>query len=282
MRVSITRRLLAVTAAVAAAAAGGGLLIAGGITASANTGTVIATESCSSWAVTVSLDNNVVESDTVDVLTTIPGTTGLFGKHYDTTHASGLTEIWSAGAAVPPAVSGTVTLDIYSEGNSRTPEFTTSASIAPAEGCSTPTPCPTYSPRDDAVVLTVAEQTACATPTATATPSAPPNRLAVTTTCGGAVDITGGIPGYVFTAYGPGVPWALAGKVTITSNDDAMLVLPPGTYQYSYGSSTLIGSFYIGACPTAPPTPTATSTPTPQPTPPIVTAPPACTDCGRG
>jgi hypothetical protein len=251
MRVSITRRLLAITAAFAAAAAGGGLLIAGGITASANTGTVIATESCSSWAVTVSLDNNVVESDTVDVLTTIPGTTGLTSQHYDTTHAHGLTEIWSAGAAVPPAVSGTVTLDIYSEGNSRTPEFTTSASIAPAEGCSTPTP-------------------------------APPPTLTITTTCGGGVYFVNGTPGVTLTVYGPGSPFGWAGEEqTGAQGNGTIQGLVPGTYKYSYGS-VILGEFTIVACATPTPTPVPTATPTPAPTPPTMTAPPACTDCGRG
>jgi hypothetical protein len=102
--------------------------------AAANTGNVVASETCSTWSVTVSLNHNVVPARTVVVVTTIPGTVGIAGNHYDTTFG----QIWSASGPAP--ASGKVTLTIY---NGSSVEFTTSASIAPAVGCATPTPTPT-------------------------------------------------------------------------------------------------------------------------------------------
>lgn len=79
--------------------------------------------------------------------TTIPGTVGITGGHYDTIFG----EIWSASGPAP--ATGSVTL-IISAGTDE--EFRTSKSIQPAEDCPqptetpaptvTPTPTPTHSP----------------------------------------------------------------------------------------------------------------------------------------
>ena len=106
--------------------------------AAANTGNVVASETCSTWSVTVSLNNNVTSDRTVVVVTTIPGTVGITGNHYNTTFG----QIWSASGAAP--ASGTVTLKIYA---GSVLEFTKSATIAPVVGCATPTPTPTPTPK---------------------------------------------------------------------------------------------------------------------------------------
>jgi hypothetical protein len=105
--------------------------------AAANTGNVAASETCSTWSVSVSLNHNVTSDRTVVVVTTIPGTVGIAGNHYNTTFG----QIWSASGPAP--ASGTVTLKIYT---GSIVEFTTSASIAPAGGCATPTPTPRPTP----------------------------------------------------------------------------------------------------------------------------------------
>jgi hypothetical protein len=99
--------------------------------ATAHSGSVVASETCQSWSVTVSLANNVTADRTVVVATTIPGTSGIAAGHYNTTFG----QIWTASGAAP--ATGTVTLTIY---NAAAVEFTTSASIAPAKGCVIPTP----------------------------------------------------------------------------------------------------------------------------------------------
>jgi len=86
--------------------------------------------------VTVSLANNVTPDRFVDVVTTIPGTTGFTGHHYDTTFG----QIWEAHGAAP--ASGKVTLNIFTNNNGHpgSLEFTANGSIAPATGCmSSPT-----------------------------------------------------------------------------------------------------------------------------------------------
>ena len=127
-----------------------------GVTA-ANTGNVAASETCATWSVSVSLNHNVTSDRTVVVVTTIPGTVGIAGNHYNTTFG----QIWSASGPAPAA--GTVTLKIYT---GSIVEFTTSASIAPAVGCATPTPRPTPTPTP--------KPTPTPTPTATPKPTPTP------------------------------------------------------------------------------------------------------------
>jgi hypothetical protein len=101
----------------------------------ANSGTIAASEDCESFSVTVTLSHNVSPSHIVDVLTTIPGTTGFTGKHFDTSFGV----IWTASGPAP--ASGTVTLNIYQPVNGvPVLEFTRSASISPPDNCSSPTP----------------------------------------------------------------------------------------------------------------------------------------------
>ena len=142
--------------------------------AAANTGNVVASETCSTWSVTVSLNNNVTSDRTVVVVTTIPGTVGITGNHYNTTFG----QIWSASGAAP--ASGTVTLKIYA---GSVLEFTKSATIAPVVGCATPTPTPTPTPKPTPTPTPTPTATLKPTPTPfqsfqgeTATPSVDPSR----------------------------------------------------------------------------------------------------------
>ena len=106
----------------------------------ANTGAVTASETCSGWSVTVSLDNNVQSNHLITVTSTISGytVTGITFATYDTT-ASGKKVIWSPSGS--NQVSGTVTLIIYNPptnngGNgSGGIENSYSATISPASGC---------------------------------------------------------------------------------------------------------------------------------------------------
>jgi hypothetical protein len=116
----------------------GALLVA--VPALANTGNVVTNENCESWSVKVYLNDNVTLDKTVDVLSTIPGTIGINGAHYDTTKDTTPVLIWSKSGVAP--ASGTVTLDIY---NGKTLEFTASGSIAPSANCG-PSPSPKQSP----------------------------------------------------------------------------------------------------------------------------------------
>ena len=100
-----------------------------GVTA-ANTGNVAASETCSTWSVSVSLNHNVTSDRTVVVVTTIPGTAGIAGNHYDTSFG----QIWSVSGPAP--ATGTVTLEIYVGSVGSSLEYTTSASIAPAVSAS--------------------------------------------------------------------------------------------------------------------------------------------------
>jgi hypothetical protein len=111
-------------------------LVAAPLVASAHSGNVVASETCTSFTVVVSLDHNVTADRTVDVTTTIPGTTGFTGHHYDTSFGTILT------LHGPAPASGTVTLSIF---NGSQLEFTASGSVHPSEDCPTPTPTPTPS-----------------------------------------------------------------------------------------------------------------------------------------
>lgn len=133
--------------------------------ATAHSGSIVASETCQSWSVSVSLANNVTSDRTVDVITTIPGTTGITGGHYDTSFG----QIWQASGAAP--ATGTVTLNVY---NGASLEFTTSASIAPAENCASdapPTLTPTSTPFQSFQGET-ATPTLASSPTITASPTA--------------------------------------------------------------------------------------------------------------
>jgi hypothetical protein len=123
--------------------------------AAAHSGSVVASETCSTWSVTVSLANNTTSDRTVVVTTTIPGTVGIAGNHYNTSFG----QIWSASGAAP--ATGTVTLKIY---NGSSVEFTTSASIAPAKSCATPTPFQSFQGETSTPIVT-------ATPFKSATPT---------------------------------------------------------------------------------------------------------------
>jgi len=76
------------------------------VPASANNGTVAVGQNCRTWHASVQLNHNVKPDRRVDVVTTIPGTTGITGGHYNTSFG----EIWSAGGTAP--AKGTVTLRI--------------------------------------------------------------------------------------------------------------------------------------------------------------------------
>ena len=119
------------------------MLFAFASVATANTGSIVASEDCQSFIVHVYLTNNVSIDRTVIVTTTIPGTTGIAGNHYNTTGASGNTEILTLSGPAPAA--GEVELKInYSNG---TLEYSTKASIKPLENCATPTPTPHSRPQ---------------------------------------------------------------------------------------------------------------------------------------
>ena len=137
--------------------------------AAANTGNVVASETCSTWSVTVSLNNNVTSDRTVVVVTTIPGTVGITGNHYNTTFG----QIWSASGAAP--ASGTVTLKIYA---GSVLEFTKSATIAPVVGCATPTPTPTPTPKPTPTPTPTPMPTPTPTPTPKPTPTPTPTPTA--------------------------------------------------------------------------------------------------------
>lgn len=107
---------------------------------SAHSGDVVATQTCQSWYVSVSLNHNVTSDRTVVVTTTIPGTTGIGGNHYDTSFG----QIWDASG--PAISSGTVTLTIY---NGTHVEFTTSASLPTPSDCTVATASPSASASTD-------------------------------------------------------------------------------------------------------------------------------------
>jgi hypothetical protein len=94
--------------------------------ASAHSGDVTAEQDCRSWSVHVYLNHNTTPDRTVEVVTTIAGTTGITDGHYDTD----VGEIWSASGT--GTALGTVTLDIY-QGDSL--EFTASATLSTGQSC---------------------------------------------------------------------------------------------------------------------------------------------------
>lgn len=99
--------------------------------AGANTGHVLASQTCQRWSVSVTLDNNASVDHFVEVTTTIPGTTGIVDGHFNTTGNSGTTQIWDANGPAPS--SGTVTLTILNP--DRSVDSTASASLPEVNGC---------------------------------------------------------------------------------------------------------------------------------------------------
>ena len=94
------RKLLALVAAA------GLMTFAFASVATANTGSIVASEDCRSFIVHVFLANNVEFDRTVIVETTILGTTGIAGNHYDTTDNPGDFEILTLSGPAP--ATGTV------------------------------------------------------------------------------------------------------------------------------------------------------------------------------
>jgi hypothetical protein len=140
-----------------------GLFTFASTTVFAHSGDISSYNTCQGWGVRVDLNNNVTSDRTVDVITTIPGTTGIHGGHYNTTTKSGDVVIWdSAGTG---EVSGSVTLDIW---NGESLEFTASVTLT-AGSCETPAPSPTTTP----------EPTPTPTPSPTTTPSPAPTSTPV-------------------------------------------------------------------------------------------------------
>ena len=103
--------------------------------AGANTGHVITAQNCQSWSASVTLDSNVTSDHFVEVITTIPGTTGIVDGHYNTIGHSGTTLIWSDSGQAP--ASGTVTLKILNP--NRTLDSQSSQSLPDAANCETTT-----------------------------------------------------------------------------------------------------------------------------------------------
>jgi LPXTG-motif cell wall-anchored protein len=102
----------------------------------AHSGDVNALENCETFDVVVTLTHDVTPDRTVEVLTTIPGTTGISNGHY--TEAVG--EIWHASGSAfanGAPITGTVRLNIYAPNGDL--EHTSYASIQPPEGCVTTT-----------------------------------------------------------------------------------------------------------------------------------------------
>jgi hypothetical protein len=97
---------------------------------SAHSGDVKASQTCQSWSAEVDLANNVTSDRTVVVTTTIPGTVGIAGGHFNTSFG----KIWDASGL--GVTSGTVTLMIY---NGPKVEFTASATLPTLAACATPT-----------------------------------------------------------------------------------------------------------------------------------------------
>jgi hypothetical protein len=105
------------------------LLLAFAGPAYAHGGTITATEDCVAFHVTVTLHHNVTPDRSVQIVTTIPGTHGFTGHHFNKTFGV----IWRASGPAPAI--GVVTLNIYRPDH--TLEFTTHASVQPAAGCPT-------------------------------------------------------------------------------------------------------------------------------------------------
>ena len=71
------------------------------VPAGANTGSVVASQTCLRWSASVSLDHNVTADRFVEVTSTIPGTTGIVDGHYNTTGNSGPVPVWHASGSAP-------------------------------------------------------------------------------------------------------------------------------------------------------------------------------------
>jgi hypothetical protein len=108
--------------------------------AAAHSGDVTVSQDCSTWSATVTLAHNVTIDRTVVVTTTIPGTNGIAGGHYDSSYG----QIWTASG--PAIASGTVTLTIW---NGQIKEFQTSASLPQPVDCATPTPTEKPTPTEE-------------------------------------------------------------------------------------------------------------------------------------
>jgi hypothetical protein len=145
--------------------------------AGANTGHAFASQTCSGWSASVTLDNNVTHARFVEVSTTIPGTTGIVDAHYSTIGTSGTTPIWNASGPAPS--SGTVTLTILNA--DRSLDSTASASLPEVSGCTVPTS--TEAPTSTTVPMTTTtmpatsttEAATSTTEAATSTTQAPPS-----------------------------------------------------------------------------------------------------------
>lgn len=126
----------------------------------ANTGEVHTAQDCDTWSASVSLDHNTTADKTVDVVTTIPGTTGFTGHHYDTSFGT----IWSETGSAPSA--GSVTLNIF---DGDTLEFTASASLPPSENCNTTTTSTSTTSTSTTSTTSTTSSTSTTAPTTTTT-----------------------------------------------------------------------------------------------------------------
>lgn len=156
---SIRRLFVGTLVAVAA-------LAATALPASANTGHVTASQNCTDWSASVTLNHNVTSDRTVNVITTIPGTTGVVGGHFNTSFGT----IWSDSGSAP--ATGTVTLNIW---NGNHLEFADSASLPKVYGCVTTTTSTTTTTEEPTTTTTVAPTTTTSTtaePTTTTTAAA--------------------------------------------------------------------------------------------------------------
>ncbi len=116
------------TRAAIAAALTAAFLVLLSAPAFANSGTVTATQTCDHWSATITLNHNVETDRSVDIITTIPGTAGTTGTHYNTNFG----QIWHEEGTTP--TTGTVTLNIYYPGAGGL-EFTQSATLPTVTNC---------------------------------------------------------------------------------------------------------------------------------------------------
>jgi hypothetical protein len=145
----------------------------GMVPASANSGTVTVGQNCQTWHATVVLNHDVRPDRSVYVVTTIPGTHGIRGRHYNTSFG----RIWSASGPAP--TSGTVTLNIYLSNGHR--EFTETKALHAPAGCvssttvapaTTVAPSTTVAPTTTTTIVT-AGSTATTSPSTATTSSVP-------------------------------------------------------------------------------------------------------------
>ncbi len=136
--------------------------------ASANTGSVSVGQNCQRWHASVALDHNVTPDRTVSVVTTIPGTMGIRGRHYNTSFGP----IWSVSGEAP--THGSVTLNVYFPNGRR--EYTETKALPVPRGCVTTTtrdtgPATTNAPTTTTIVTQGSTQTT--SPPATTGPTVP-------------------------------------------------------------------------------------------------------------